>query len=332
MTTNNLLEVKNLVKHFSVKSGFFGGQPGVVHAVDDISLTIGVGETFGLVGESGCGKTTLGRMIARLDDPTSGSLSFEEEEISKLSGQHLKPYWRNVQMIFQDPFESLNPRRTVESIIGQPFLNHKIASGPELKARVIRLLDMVGLKPGEMYLSRYPHQFSGGQRQRIGIARAIALDPRLIIADEPVSALDISVRAQILNLMKELQATSGFSYLFISHDLGVIRSVCSTVAVMYLGKIVEMGETESIFSNPLHPYTTALISATPISDPVRAKSKKRSVIKGDVPSAVNPPSGCRFRTRCPFQVLDCAEREPLLIDHVGGHLAACHKIQEIRQK
>jgi oligopeptide transport system ATP-binding protein len=330
--TDHLLEVRNIVKHFSVKSGFFGGQSGVVHAVDDVSLTIKVGETFGLVGESGCGKTTLGRMIARLDDPTAGSLFFNDKDISRLSRQELKPYWRDVQMVFQDPFESLNPRRTIENILGQAFLNYKLAFGPDLRARIIRLLDMVGLKPGEMYLSRYSHQFSGGQRQRIGIARAIALDPRLIIADEPVSALDISVRAQILNLMKELQATSGFSYLFISHDLSVVRSVCNTVAVMYLGKIVEMGETESIFSNPLHPYTTALLSATPISDPVRARSKKRHVIKGDVPSAVNPPSGCRFRTRCPYQTSDCAEKEPLLIDHSGGHRAACHRIERIRQE
>ena len=327
--TDSLLRLENVVKHFPVKSGFFGGQSGIVHAVDNVSLTVKVGETFGLVGESGCGKTTLARLIARLDEPTGGKLFFKEKDIFNLSGRELKPYWREVQMVFQDPFESLNPRRKVESILGQPFLNFKLASGSGLKANIVRLLDMVGLKPGEMYLARYPHQFSGGQRQRIGIARAIALGPRLIIADEPVSALDISVRAQILNLMKELQAKNRFSYLFISHDLSVIRSMCDAVAVMYLGKIVEMGQTEDIFSYPLHPYTMALLAATPISDPLKARSKKRRIIKGDVPSAVNPPTGCRFRTRCPDQVSACAEGEPFLQEHSSGHWAACHRIGEI---
>lgn len=324
-----LLRIENLVKYFSAKSGFFGGRRGVVHAVDNVSLSVKVGETHGLVGESGCGKTTLARLIARLDEPDKGKVIFGERDISRLSGAELKGYWREVQMVFQDPFESLNPRRTVERILGQPFRNFKLAPRSEIKPHIIRLLNMVGLKPGEMYLYRYPHQFSGGQRQRIGIARAIAPGPRLIIADEPVSSLDISIRAQILNLMKDLQEKNGFSYLFISHDLSVIRSICNVVGVMYLGKIVEMGPSEEIFSNPLHPYTTALLSATPISDPLKARSKKRIIMKGDVPSAVNPPSGCRFRTRCSYQISICAEEEPPLLEYSSGHTAACHRTEAI---
>jgi oligopeptide transport system ATP-binding protein len=326
---DGLLQIDHLIKYFPVKAGFFSDQSGVVHAVDDISLSMRQGDSLGLVGESGCGKTTLGRLIVRLEDYDKGEISFGGKEISKISGGELKQYRREVQMIFQDPFESLNPRRTVQSILAQPFINFKLASGFDLKKKIVRLLDTVGLKPGEMYLSRYPHQFSGGQRQRIGIARAISLGPRLIIADEPVSALDISVRAQILNLLKELQGKNGFSYLFISHDLSVIRSMCNRVAVMYLGKIVETGETEEIFSGPLHPYTVALLAATPISDPVKARSKKRRVIMGDVPSAVNPPTGCRFRTRCPYQVPRCTEEEPCLREYTIGHRGACHRTGEI---
>jgi len=321
---SDLIQIENLTKHYPVKRGFFGGQSGVVHAVDGISFFIRNGETLGLVGESGCGKTTVARLIARLEDPSEGKIVFNGKEVSQLSGPGLKLYWREVQMVFQDPFESLNPRRTIESTLSQPFLNHKNGSKPELRSIVIQLLNTVGLRPGEMYLQRYPHQFSGGQRQRIGIARAIALRPRLLIADEPVSSLDISIRAQILNLLKELQQTFGMSYIFISHDLTVVRSLCDFVVVMYLGKIVEMGKTEEMFSRPLHPYTQALLSATPLADPRKTRSRERILIKGDVASPVDVPSGCRFRTRCPYQVSICTEEEPCLKEHRPNHRAACH--------
>ena len=320
----HLIQIENLTKSFPVKAGFFSRQRGVVHAVDGFSLLIKEGDTVGLVGDSGCGKTTLGRLIAKLEEPDEGKIIFNGKNVSQLSTREIKLYWREVQMIFQDPFESLNPRRTVESILNQAFLNHEIASGSELRSMIVDLLNTVGLKPGELYLQRYPHQFSGGQRQRIGIARAIALRPRLVIADEPVSSLDISIRAQILNLLRELQETLGMSYLFISHDLSVVRSLCNFVVVMYLGKVVEMGQSEELFSNPLHPYTQVLLSATPVADPRKARSKKRMVIKGDIPSPVNLPSGCRFRTRCPYQVAKCAEVEPSLEEYLAGHSAACH--------
>jgi oligopeptide/dipeptide ABC transporter ATP-binding protein len=325
----DLLRVEDLVKYFPVKSGFFGEHSGLVHAVDHVTFSIRKEDTLGLVGESGCGKTTLGRLIAKLEVQDRGRIFYGGKEISTVKGEELKSHRREVQMVFQDPFESLNPRRTVLAILGQPFLNYEMAKGPDLKASVVRLLEMVGLTPGESYLQRYPHQFSGGQRQRIGIARAIALSPRLVIADEPVSSLDISIRAQILNLMKKLQEAHGLSYLFISHDLSVVRSVCNTVCVMYLGRVVEMGQTEALFSAPLHPYTIALLSATPVADPLKAKTKRRIIMKGDIPSAVNPPSGCRFRTRCSLQGQGCADEEPPLQEYSSGHWAACHRAGEI---
>lgn len=319
-----LLRVQDLAKFYSAKGGFFGRQRGLVRAVDGISFDFRGGDTFGLVGESGCGKTTVARLITRLEDPSGGRILFDGREVSSLWGRELKQYWREVQMVFQDPFESLNPRRTVENILSQGFLNHEIASGSDLRSRIVHLLDLVGLKPGEQYLQRYPHQFSGGQRQRIGIARAIALRPRLVVADEPVSSLDISIRAQILSLLRELQQTIGMSYLFISHDLSVVRSLCNRVAVMYLGKVVEIGEAEELFSGPLHPYTMALLSATPVPDPRRAGAKKRIIMSGEIASPTHLPSGCRFRTRCPYQVSGCAEVEPPLEEYRPGHRSACH--------
>jgi oligopeptide/dipeptide ABC transporter ATP-binding protein len=326
---DNLLQIKNVDKHFSMKSSFIKGTSEVVHAVDGISISMNKGDILGLVGESGCGKTTTGRMVVRLEDPTRGTINYNGRDISQIKGPELKLYRREVQMVFQDPFESLNPRRTVQSILSQPYLNHNIAKGSELKSIIIELLDTVGLKPGAMYLGRYPHQFSGGQRQRIGIARAIALHPKLVVADEPVSALDISIRGQILSLMVELQEKIGLSYLFISHDLSVVRSLCNNVAVMYMGKIVETGTNEDLFSTPVHPYTKALLSATPLPDPVVARSKKRIILQGDLPSAIHPPSGCRFRTRCPYQKPICTEEEPSLQEHLSGHTAACHRVKDI---
>ena len=315
-----LLTLNNIVKHFPARGGIFKKTDGVVHAVDDVSLSIEVGETFGLVGESGCGKSTLGRVIARLIEPTSGEVIFDSKDITKLKAKELKSVRRGLQLIFQDPYASLNPRMPVGEIIGEALKIHNIANGKERGERVKKLIDIVGLPKDSAY--RYPHEFSGGQRQRIGIARALALNPRFIIADEPISALDVSIQAQIINLFKDLQKEFGLTYLFITHDLRVVEYISNRIAVMYLGKIVEIGKSADIYSHPVHPYTEALLSAVPMPDPKR--KKKRIILKGDIPSPLNPPSGCRFHTRCIYAQERCRVEEPLLIPRRDNRLAACH--------
>ncbi len=323
MTSAPLLEVTDLVKHFPIRSGIvIEREVGQVHAVDGVSLSLNEGETLGLVGESGCGKSTLCRAILQLTPPTSGSVRFRGEELVGKSRRELRPIRREMQMIFQDPFASLNPRKRIGQIIGDPMDLHGIARGADLKRRVQELLDRVGLRP-EHY-NRFPHEFSGGQRQRIGIARALALRPKLIIADEPVSALDVSVQAQIVNLLKDLQDELGLSYLFVAHDLGVVRHVSDRVAVMYLGKVVENSGTDGLFDRPIHPYSNALLSAVPIPDPRRNAARERVVLEGDVPSPTNPPAGCRFHTRCPWATEICSADEPALASYDPGHAAACH--------
>ncbi len=321
--TGSLLEVRNLVKHFPIKSGILiDRQVGAVRAVDDVSFDVARGETLGLVGESGCGKSTLCRTVLKLLEPTSGSVRFEGAEISRMGRRQLRPLRREMQMIFQDPFASLNPRKRVGQIVGDPLKLHRIASGSALKRQVQDLLERVGLNP-EHY-NRFPHEFSGGQRQRIGIARALALRPKLIVADEPVSALDVSIQAQIINLLEDLQDEFQLTYIFVAHDLGVIRHVSDRIAVMYLGKIVEMGPADAVYSNPIHPYTLSLLSALPIPDPKANAEREPIVLEGDVPSPANPPPACRFHTRCPYATEICSEVEPELILHDKDHLAACH--------
>jgi oligopeptide transport system ATP-binding protein len=315
-----ILEVKNLVKYFPITKGFiFQRQVGAVKAVDDVSFSIRQGETLGLVGESGCGKTTTGRVILRLMEPTSGEASFEGRNIFKLSKEELRRMRRNMQIIFQDPYSSLNPRMTVGDIIGEPLEIHNLARGKDKVRRVQELLDVVGLSP--YHANRYPHEFSGGQRQRIGIARALAVNPKLIICDEPVSALDVSIQAQVLNLLEELQKEFGLTYLFIAHDLSVVKHISDRIAVMYLGRIVEVAPTEELFANPQHPYTEALLSAVPIPDP--AMRRQRIILPGDVPSPINPPKGCRFHTRCNYVQDSCRVNDPALVDVGGGHFVAC---------
>jgi len=323
MKGDPLLEVTDLVVHFPIKSGIIvDREVARVHAVDGVSFTLHEGETLGLVGESGCGKSTLCRAILQLVQPTSGSVRFDGQELVGRSRRDLRPLRREMQMIFQDPFASLNPRKRVGQIVGDPLELHGLASGAELKRRVQELLDRVGLQ-AEHY-NRYPHEFSGGQRQRIGIARALALQPKLIIADEPVSALDVSVQAQIINLLEELQDEFGLSYLFVAHDLGVVRHVSDRVAVMYLGKIVENSDSDGLYDNPLHPYTNALLSAVPVPDPRKNLVRERITLEGDVPSPIDPPSGCRFHTRCVSATDICRTEEPALTAHSDGHVVACH--------
>jgi len=314
-----LVEVEHLTKHFLVKQGVFARGKGVVHAVENVSLTINRGETLGIVGESGCGKSTTARLIVRLLDPTSGTIRFDGQDISKISQNKLRPLRQQMQIIFQDPYSSLNPRKSVGQIVGEPFAIHRTTK--DVKSRVEELLARVGLSP-EHY-NRYPHEFSGGQRQRIGIARALALQPKLIVCDEPVSALDVSVQAQILNLLKSLQSEFGLTYVFISHDLSVIRQVSDRIAVMYLGRVVEMGESEALYEHPRHPYTAALLSAVP--RPSADTVQQRIVLSGDVPSPIDPPQACVFHPRCPrFQQGRCDVDTPELRRFDRDHVAACH--------
>ena len=320
-----LVQVRGLEMHFPIRSGFLiQRQVGAVRAVDGVDFDVLRGETLGLVGESGCGKSTTARLITRLLTPTAGTISWEGRDIAGLSRKELKPLRREMQMIFQDPYSSLNPRKTVGTIIGEPFIIHGVETD-ERKRKVLvqALMEQVGLNP-EHY-NRLPHQFSGGQRQRIGVARAIALKPKLIVADEPVSALDVSIQAQILNLLKELQKDLGLTVIFIAHDLSVVRHTCDRVAVMYLGKIVELAHSDELYHHPRHPYTGALLSAVPVPDPRLARNKHRQVLGGDVPSPSNPPSGCRFHTRCPKYVEGtCDVLDPPLEPKEGGNVAACH--------
>jgi oligopeptide/dipeptide ABC transporter ATP-binding protein len=320
-----LFEVRDLEKHFPLTSGvIFRKTVGAVRAVDGVSFDVFEGETLGLVGESGCGKSTTARLITRLLEPTGGQVIYKGEDISHRSRNDLKPLRRDMQMIFQDPYSSLNPRKTVGSIIGEPFVIHDVErSEDKRKRRVQELMDLVGLNP-EHY-NRFPHEFSGGQRQRIGVARAIALKPKLVVADEPVSALDVSIQAQIINLLEELQDELNLTIVFIAHDLSVVRHVCDRIAVMYLGKIVELADADALFEHPRHPYTGALLSAVPVPDPRLAREKQRQVLGGDVPSPTNPPPACRFHTRCP-KARDgvCNVEEPLLEPKEGGNFAACH--------
>ncbi len=321
-----LLRVENLVKHFPVKAqGLFSRQRDVVHAVDGVSFEVRRGQTVGLVGETGCGKSTLARCVTRLHDITSGRVIFDGHDITTLSARRMRPFRREIQMIFQDPYGSLNPRRRVGSIIGDPFAIHGIASGQERKRRVQEVMELVGLNP-EHY-NRFPAEFSGGQRQRIGVARALAFRPKLIVCDEPVSALDVSIQAQIINLLADLQSDFGLTYIFIAHDLSVVRHVSDSVAVMYLGQISELAPVEKLWGHARHPYTVALLSAVPIPDPDASERRERILLVGDVPSPINPPSGCRFHPRCPKAAQVCVDSEPALVPRLGDgedHVAACH--------
>jgi oligopeptide transport system ATP-binding protein len=323
-----LLQVKNLKKYFPIKGGILSKTVGYVQAVDDISFDLYPGETVGLVGESGCGKSTAARTILRLIEPSGGEVFFEGQDILKLGKKSMRSLRRQMQIIFQDPYASLNPRMTVASIVGEPLEIHKIAKGRAKEESVANILEKVGLRPEHM--RRYPHEFSGGQRQRIGIARALALNPKLIIGDEPVSALDVSIQAQVINLLEDLQHEFNLTYLIIAHDLSVVEHISDRVAVMYLGKIVELATDRELYQNASHPYTEALLSAVPRPDP--AIKKQRILLPGDVPSPINPPSGCRFHTRCLYAKADCRTVEPALQDIGGGHYVACHYWKEVQAK
>jgi oligopeptide/dipeptide ABC transporter ATP-binding protein len=325
MSTNGaapLVEARGLKKYFPIKKGVLSREVGRVHAVDDVTFAVQEGETLGLVGESGCGKSTLGRTIVRLLPPSAGDVLFQGRSIGGLGARALRPLRREMQMVFQDPYASLNPRKRVGSIIGDPMKIHRVGDKRERRQRVQELLETVGLSP-EHY-NRFPHEFSGGQRQRIGVARALALRPKLVVADEPVSALDVSIQAQMINLLDELQDEFRLTYIFIAHDLGVVRHVSDRIAVMYLGKLVELSPAEELYTRPIMPYTEALLSAVPIPDPDLSEQRERIVLEGDVPSPIDPPSGCRFHPRCRYMTDICREVEPPLTDYGNGHLAACH--------
>ncbi len=326
MNGGALIEARELYKYFPIYAGLTSRHVADIRAVDGVSFTIQEGETLGLVGESGSGKTTVGRLLLRLLPPTKGNIFFEKQDVLAMRRGEIRRLRRSMQIIFQDPFASLNPRMTVGEIVGEPLRIHGIASGKEVDARVKELLQLVGLRP--YHANRYPHEFSGGQRQRVGVARALAVNPKFIVCDEPVSALDVSIQAQVINLLEDLQARFRLTYLFIAHDLSVVRHISTRVAVMYVGKLVELADRDALYDNPLHPYTQALLSAIPIPDPVLEKRRKRVVLTGDIPSPVNPPSGCRFHTRCPVAFARCSVEEPPLREYVPGHFAACHWVEE----
>lgn len=321
-TNNRLIEVNNLKKYFPVKKSFTMGKTKYLKAVDDVSFYIDKGETFGLVGESGCGKSTTGKCVIRLFDITDGQILYDGEDIGKLKESQLKPYRRKIQAIFQDPYASLNPTMTVEDLIAEPLNVHNIGSKKERRERVLELLEKVGLVEKDM--NRYPHEFSGGQRQRIGIARALSTNPEFILCDEPISALDVSIQAQVVNMLEDLQQELGLTYLFIAHDLSMVRHISHRIGVMYLGNIVEMGSSEEIYKHPAHPYTQALLSSILEPDPRLARNKSIKALEGDIPSPLNPPAGCKFVTRCKYAMKKCHEIEPKLKEISSDHMAACH--------
>lgn len=326
MKDNTLIRVENLTKHFPITRGIIiQRQVGAVQAVDNVSFTIQEGETLGLVGESGCGKSTTGRTILQLYRPTSGNVYFREIDLTELKGEDLRRARRNMQMVFQDPFASLNPRMTVGNIIAEPLEVHRIGNKKERRERVRELLDRVGMSPH--YVNRYPHEFSGGQRQRIGVARSLALQPEFLVLDEPISALDVSIQAQVVNLLETLQDAMGLTYLFIAHDLSMVRHISDRTAVMYLGKIVELATRDELYSHPLHPYTQALLSAVPIPDPIQERKRQRIILEGSVPSPVNPPKGCRFNPRCQYAVDICRQEDPEWREIIPAHWVACHLVE-----